>query len=249
MKKLLVSVLAFLALLVSGCEDKKDVELKPVKPHWVYEGSMGPYHWGKISAVCAQGKQQSPINIITENSIALDEKSVLEFHESTNAVLSHEVDNGHAVKITPEDDHGISIDGDHYKLLQFHFHGRSENYIDGKQYAMEMHLVHQNKKGELAVVGIMIEEGAHNPVFESVISHLNGGDLKLATADLLPKDTSHYYHFMGSLTTPPCSENVKWYVLKDTISLDENQLTAFREHHYYNFRPLQKLHDRKIQAQ
>jgi carbonic anhydrase len=209
---------------------------------------MGPYHWGKVSKICAEGKQQSPINIITKDSIALDSKSALEFHESTQAVLSHEVDNGHAVKITPEDDHGISINGEHYKLLQFHFHGRSENYINGRQYDMEMHLVHQNSKGELAVVGVMIEKGAHNRALEDVVSHINGGDLEVATAALLPKDTTHYYHFMGSLTTPPCSENVKWYVMKDTISIDEDQLLAFRKHHYYNFRPLQKLHGRKIQA-
>ena len=248
MKKMYLVLLALAVISLSGCSDCQKCEKVQEKPHWVYEGDLGPYHWGKVSVVCAEGKSQSPINIITGNTIGLDSKNVLEFHESTEAVLSHEIDNGHAVKITPEDDHGISINGDHYKLLQYHFHGRSENYINGKQYAMEMHLVHQNSKGELAVVGIMIEEGKHNSIFESVIGHMNGGDLNVATADLLPKDLSKYYHFMGSLTTPPCSENVKWYILKDTITLDENQLIAFRKHHYYNFRPLQKLNGRKIQA-
>jgi len=247
MKKYIFTiVLALIAM--SGCSDCQKCEKTQEKPLWVYEGDRGPYNWGEVSPICAEGKSQSPINIITKNTISLASKNVLEFHESTNAVLSHEIDNGHAVKITPEDDHGISINGDHYKLLQYHFHGRSENYIDGKQYDMEMHLVHQNSKGELAVVGIMIEEGKHNPVFESVVGHINGGDLNVATADLLPKDLTKYYHFMGSLTTPPCSENVKWYVLKDTITLDEKQLIAFRKHHYYNFRPLQKLNGRKIQA-
>lgn len=244
MKKMITIALGVAAVLFAGCASKDGHA-----SHWVYDGDMGPYRWGQVSAVCAEGKSQSPINIITKDAIALAPKSALEFHESTNAVLSHEIDNGHAIKITPEDDHGISIDGDHYKLLQYHFHGRSENYIDGKQYDMEMHLVHQNNKGQLAVVAVMLEEGAHSVPFEKVVTHINGGDLKVATASLLPKDTSHYYHFIGSLTTPPCSENVKWYVLKDTVTLDEKQLTAFRMHHYYNFRPLQKLHGRKVQAQ
>lgn len=248
MKKrdLLTLLLTFVAF--AGCTDPQAIRDKHKRAHWVYDGDMGPYHWGRISATCANGKNQSPINIITKDTIELDIENVLEFHESCKAVLSHEVDNGHAIKITPEDNHGISINGIHYKLLQFHFHGRSENQIDGKQYDMEMHLVHQNSKGELAVVAVMIEEGKHNPVFDNVIEHINGGDLNVATAKLLPEDTAHYYHFIGSLTTPPCSENVKWYVLKDTLELDKKQIIAFRVHHNYNYRPLQDLNGRQIQS-
>jgi len=248
MKNRFLSVLLLAVITFSGCSDQDDIKEAHKKAHWVYDGDMGPYNWGKISATCAEGKSQSPINIITKNVIELDLENVLAFHESCKAVLSHEVDNGHAIKITPEDDHGISINGEHYKLLQFHFHGRSENQIDGRQFDMEMHLVHQNAKGELAVVALMIEKGKHNDVYQNVVEHINGGDLDVATAKLLPDDTSHYYHFIGSLTTPPCSENVKWYVMKDTIKMSKKQIISFRVHHNYNYRPLQELNGRKIQS-
>ena len=238
--KTLIAAAAATALF-SGCMADKH-------PHWVYQGEMGPENWGKVSATCAEGTQQSPINIVSKSATAIADANILEFHESTTATISHEVDNGHAIKITPEDDHGISINGDHYKLLQFHFHGKSENTIDGKQFAMEAHLVHQNSKGSLAVVAIMIEEGAHNKALEAVIGHINGGDLNIATADILPEDTEHYYHFMGSLTTPPCSESVAWYVLKAPISIDTAQLAAFRSHHADNFRPVQPLNGRYLEA-
>jgi carbonic anhydrase len=251
MKKNIIALVAFGGLLISGCagqaiSGEKSAEHK--KAHWVYDGEMGPYNWGKINKTCAEGKSQSPINIITKDTVAFNTSNALEFHESTQAVLSHEVDNGHAIKITPDDDHGITIKGEHYKLLQFHFHGRSENLINGRQYDMEMHLVHQNAKGELAVVAVMIEEGKHNTVFNNVVDHINGGDLNVVTASLLPNDTEHYYHFMGSLTTPPCSENVKWYVMKEAIQLDKKQIISFRVHHNYNYRPIQDLNGRQIQS-
>ena len=242
--------LGLLALSFTACHHEAPTSHSAksnAKAHWVYKGDMGPANWGKISATCAEGKSQSPINIVTKNAVALKTKNILELHETTRAVISHEVDNGHAIKITPEDDHGISIEGEHFKLLQFHYHGKSENRIDGKQFDMEMHLVHQNAKGQLAVVAVMIEEGKHNLFYENVISHVNGGDLTVATADLLP-DAKKYFHFMGSLTTPPCSENVKWYVLKDTVQLDATQIAAFRSHHDDNFRPVQPLNGRLVES-
>lgn len=228
-------------VLLTGCSSDVDFSYDD-------KGEFGPKNWGKVSKICAEGQSQSPINIITKNATMVADANALEFHESTEAVLSHEVDNGHAIKITPEDDHGISVNGEHYKLLQYHFHGKSENLIDGKQFDLEMHLVHQNAKGELAVVSVMVEEGEHNKALEGIVAHLDGGDLKVATVDLLPKDTQHYYHFMGSLTTPPCSEYVRWYVMKDTISADAKQIAAFRTHHKDNFRPVQPLNGRYIEG-
>lgn len=241
--------LAVATVIFAGCSgDKTTKEVhKTHTKHWSYSGEDGPAHWSKVSATCGEGKMQSPINIISKDVIGLQALNILEFHEATKAEPSHEIDNGHAIKITPSDDHGMSINGVHYKLLQFHFHGKSENRIDGKQFAMEMHLVHQNAKGELAVVGVMVEEGAHNKYLEGIVDHLDGGDLNIATNDILPKDKTHYYHFMGSLTTPPCSENVSWYIMKDTISLDAKQLAAFRSHHRDNFRPIQATNARPIE--
>ena len=249
MKNILLT-LGLMALSFTACHHEVAPghdETAHKKAHWVYNGDMGPDHWGKISATCSEGKSQSPINIVTKDTVALKAKNIIELHETTRAVISYEVDNGHAIKITPEDDHGISIEGQHFKLLQFHYHGQSENTIDGKRFAMEMHLVHQNATGQLAVVAVMIDEGKHNLFYENVIAHVNGGPLTVATADLLPK-SKKYFHFMGSLTTPPCSENVRWYVLKDSVKLDAKQIAAFRSHHDDNFRPLQPLNGRIVES-
>mgnify|MGYP003958841781 FL=1 len=243
-------IIAVAATQFIGCVHTAQ-EVKPHKTHtahWEYNGELGPESWGKASAICTQGQEQSPVNIISDSASALKASNTLDFHEATKATIAHEVDNGHAIKITPEGDHGVSVRGVHYKLLQFHFHGKSENRIDGKQFDMEMHLVHQNAEGQLLVVAVMIEEGVHNSALEGVLSHLDGGDIEETMTDILPKDTSHYYHFKGSLTTPPCSENVLWYVLKNTITIDNQQLASFRSHHKENFRPIQALNARHVEA-
>lgn len=237
--------MVLLALTVSGCTTQNT---NTVHPSWDYKGDFNPVHWGSINAICEAGRAQSPIDIITSKAVPISDNNVLEFHESTHAELSHEVDNGHAIKITPSDDHGISIEGRHYKLVQFHFHGRSEHFIDGNQFDMELHMVHQDPEGNLAVVGILIEEGAHNVHLEEILNHLDGGDLEVVTANLFPKDNEHYYHYVGSLTTPPCSENVHWYILKEPITADKEQIKLFRSHHDDNFRPLQSIHGRYLEA-
>ena len=219
------------------------------KSQWAYKpGKQGPCHWGTVYPTCKKGKAQSPINIITKKTQKMSKRHDIVIHEETHAVLSHEVDNGHAIKIIPAGDSGIELHGVHYKLMQYHFHGRSEHTVDGEPFDMVMHMVHQNKKGELAVLGVFMERGKHNKDLESLIDHLDGGDIKVAPASLLPKDLTHYYHYMGSLTTPPCSENVKWYILKDPINLDGIQLAKFRKHYTTNFRPIQRTNGRIVEV-
>ena len=241
MKKILLSGMLSV-LFFTGCSSTH-------KPHWEYSGEYGPCKWGQLYPVCKTGKAQSPINIVTKDIEPLKESHNIIFHEENKAVLSHEVDNGHAIKIIPQNDHGIELEGVNYKLIQYHFHGRSEHTIDGRSFDMVMHMVHQNKKGELAVVGVFMQEGEHNTALESLISHLDGGDVQVAPASLLPKDTKHFYHYTGSLTTPPCTEQVKWYLLKEPISLDRTQLIKFRKHYSTNYRPVQPLNGRKIEIQ
>ncbi|KIM09190.1 MAG: hypothetical protein KU28_00670 [Sulfurovum sp. PC08-66] len=256
----IVSVLV--ALLVAGCSSPKEEasahavaahethksEHNFTKAHWGYEGEYDAAHWSLVNPECGTGKAQSPIDLTPKQTVPMAANHVVEFHESTHAELSHEVDNGHAIKIDPIGDEGIELLGVHYKLLQFHFHGRSEHTVEGKPYDMELHLVHQNAQGQLAVVGVLMREGAHNNALEDVLAHLEGGDLNVTVNDLLPADKTHYYHYMGSLTTPPCSENVAWYIFQEPIELDAQQIGLFRTHHANNFRPVQPLHGRVLEA-
>jgi len=159
------------------------------------------------------------------------------------------IDNGHSIKVTPKEGGTVQLHGETFKLLQFHFHGKSEHTIDGKRYDMVAHLVHQNPKTkQLAVIAVFFEEGKNNPVLDNVLSGLDK-EIRIDPADLLPKDTSHYFHYVGSLTTPPCSENVQWYLLKQPAQASKEQIEAFRKYYVDNERPVQELHDRKIEAE
>ncbi len=241
MKKIvLASSLA--ALFFSACTAHHPI-------HWGYTGEHDPAHWGSVSEVCAKGQSQSPVNIISADATALSNAHKLSFHEDKAPELSHEVDNGHAIKITPEGNGGITVNGVDYKLVQYHFHGKSEHTIDGKRYDMVMHMVHQNQEGKLAVVAVMMKEGEHNKALEKVINHLDGSDILETPSDLLPKDPTHFYFYVGSLTTPPCSEGVYWYILKEPITLDADQLKRFRAKYSTNYRPLQPMNGRYVEAQ
>ncbi len=144
-----------------------------------------------------------------------------------------------------------SIDGVEYKLLQFHFHTPSEEKFDGKPYPLVAHLVHKSAQGQLAVVAVLFKVGKENAALKPVFDKLppkEGDTLALEAinlADLLPADPS-YYAFMGSLTTPPCSEDVRWQVLKTPVTLSAAQLAAFRKLYKMNARPVQPLNGRKV---
>jgi len=159
------------------------------------------------------------------------------------------IDNGHSIKVTPKEGGTVQLHGETFKLLQFHFHGKSEHTVDGKRYDMVAHLVHQNPKTkQLAVIAVFFEEGKNNPTLDNVLSGVDK-EIRIDPADLLPADTSHYFHYVGSLTTPPCSENVQWYLLKQPAQASRYQIDAFREFYVDNERPIQELHDRKIEAE
>jgi carbonic anhydrase len=158
------------------------------------------------------------------------------------------IDNGHSIKVTPQEGGSIDLNGESFKLLQLHFHGKSEHTVDGKRYDMVAHLVHQNPKTkQLAVIAVFFEEGKNNPILDNIIGGIDK-EIRIDPADLLPVDTSHYFHYVGSLTTPPCSENVQWYLLKQPVQASKNQIDAFRKYYVDNERPVQELHDRKIEA-
>ena len=221
-------------------------------PHWGYQGEHGPAHWAEVDSgfsTCALGRMQSPIDI--RNALEAD---LPEIDFAYGAGPAEVLNNGHTVQVNLPASGGIAIDGTHYALLQFHFHTPSEEKINGKTYPLVAHLVHQNAEGKLAVVAVLFKTGRENAALQPVFASLPGkaGESRELTAPLdvaalLPAQQS-YWAFTGSLTTPPCSEDVRWQVLKTPVEISAAQLAAFRKLYRMNARPVQPLNGRVVQA-
>lgn len=229
--------------------------------HWGYSGENGPEKWAKLSpayALCDEGKNQSPINIVRTNEREgmrwkLDYKST-SFKIAHNEHMDNIIDNGHTIQITVDSGSTFTFGDKIYFLKQCHFHTPSEHTLDGERMPMEMHFVHQASDGSLAVVGVLFKEGnVVNENFAIIIRNLpdKKGEIKHFTdANLelklhVPED-NFAYHYVGSLTTPPCSENVQWLVLRDMIPLTAGQLEAFSSRIGPNNRPTQQLNGRSV---
>jgi len=218
---------------------------------WSYAGRSGPENWADISKkfeLCRDGKEQSPINISDAKTANLP---AIQFDYKPGSLEI--LNNGYTIQVNHAAGSSITVGGEKYELLQFHFHTPSENTIDGKSFPMEMHLVHKNTKGQLAVVGVFSKEGAKNTVLSKAWEHTpqKAGDkekvasVSINAADLLPVDRS-YYSFKGSLTTPPCSEGVKWMVLKTPTEVSREQIEKFIKVIGNNARPVQPMHMRTL---
>lgn len=245
-KKLAVATVAALGLQLAAC-DTHD------KAHWSYEGKTGPTHWSSLSeeyALCATGKQQSPIDI-TESVTA--DLPPLEFNYSPIPLVIE--NNGHTIKMTADKAGTLKIGDDEYQLLQFHTHTPSEEAINGKPANMVIHLVHKNAQEQLAVVAVLLEVGeTANPLIETLwkvmpktVTEPQQHETQIDVNQLLPQD-KNYYAFEGSLTTPPCSEGVRWMVLKQPMSISAQQLAQYQAVYPENARPLQALNDRKVSS-
>jgi carbonic anhydrase len=238
----------FLLLIIVGvtgfwaCGDTHD---------WSYKGKTGPEHWGHLSpgyVLCDTGKSQSPIDI--SKTVTADLGAIGFDYKKTPLRI---VNRGHDVKVNYSGNSLIKVGGKTYKLAQFHFHSPSENTCDGNPYDMEMHLVHQDTQDNLAVVGVFFRKGKENPViqllWDNIPTEVNKEkaleNISVNASDLLPADRG-YYHFDGSLTTPPCDEGVKWYVLKTPLEVSEAQVERFLSLIGPNARPVQPLNGRKV---
>ena len=214
-----ITVLALTLLstaLVSAQEHKSG--------HWGYDGDQGPSHWGDLNpefAPCKTGHHQAPIDIRNPQKADLPPIRV-DYKPSA----LHIIDNGHTIMINYAPGSSIRVGDKRYTLKQFHFHRPSEEKIDGKTYDMVAHLVHADQDGNLAVVAVLLEKGNNNPLIRELWSDLPKEKEKeerldtvtINVANLLPADVG-YYTFSGSLTTPPCSENVTWFVLKHPVAI------------------------------
>ncbi|CCN86037.1 conserved exported hypothetical protein [Vibrio nigripulchritudo SFn27] len=216
---------------------------------WGYEGQQGPAHWGKVAKECSTGQNQSPVNIASTTKAKLGQ---LQFDYQGRAIAI--LNNGHTLQTTLEGRNTLTIDGKRFKLKQFHFHTPSENQVDGKVYPMEAHLVHADKMGHLAVVAVFFTLGQENPNLAALLKNVPGSEQRMPisepieTGSLLPASRD-YYRFNGSLTTPPCSEGVRWIVMKDPLVMSRAQLQLFMQAMGSNSRPVQPVNARLILAQ
>lgn len=231
----------------SETEEMAD-EAPAKKASWGYEGDMGPAAWGSLSeefATCSAGVEQSPINIVAADA-QMEAIPALNFTygEATLDVA----DSGHGFTATPSGEHMLTVGDDTFKLLQFHAHTPSEHVINGESYPMDVHFVHINDAGELAVVGVMISSGEASASYEAYTSLSSGGEADAVDLmSLLPSDHS-YFAYSGSLTTPPCSEGVRWHVLKEAVTLSPEQIEVIASAHGNTNRPVMPLGDRMVKA-
>lgn len=267
---IILGIIIFGAILFSGCTEKTEKQIgenipketvpketistvntsseKVSEPHWTYEGEEGPEHWAELGYPDCAGNEQSPIDIpyktpLHANNISFNyNPSVLEISN-----------NGHTIKVADDNNSMIIVDGNAYRLQQYHFHAPSEHTLNGTYYDMELHLVHQSDVGKYTVVGIMIKSGSENKAYVPIWEHLpitkgeqeNISSVKIDANDLLPKNLS-YYQYNGSFTTPPCTEGVNWFVLNTPVELSNSQIEAFQKIYSNNNRPIQPLNQRKF---
>jgi carbonic anhydrase len=216
-----------------------------------YEGSDGPDYW---STLCVDytpcgGKVQSPINITG----ALDDASLMGIPQTYISTATHIVNKGHTIQFNVDAGSSILINGEKFDLLQFHTHTLSEHELNGIHHPMEMHFVHKNLiTGNLAVIGVFVEEGAENPILKNFVDHLPvtkdatyEDPITFSALDFMPSDKS-YFTYSGSLTTPPCSEIVTWFVMEHHIEASAAQIHDFEALEHANNRPVQAIESRMI---
>jgi carbonic anhydrase len=218
--------------------------------HWSYEGEGGPAAWGQMKpefAACSAGKRQSPIDIREGIKLALDPVT-FDYKPSPFKVN----DNGHTIQVNLAPGNSIEVLGQRFELVQFHFHRPSEESIDGRRFDMVAHFVHKNLEGRLAVVAVLLERGGAQGQLQQVWNNLplEKGDTvnargMLDLERLLPSDRG-YFTYMGSLTTPPCSEGVLWMVMKQPVQASAEQLGVFARLYPMNARPIQSASGRLI---
>ena len=220
---------------------------------WSYEGKTGPLNWGKLDPAykaCSQGKEQSPIDI---HGAHLDKKlQPIEFHYISGAMTL--TNTGHTVQVTPPPGSYIVVGGTRYDLVQFHFHHPGEESVKGKLPDLSLHLVHKSADGKMAVVAVRLNEGNANALLAALWEHLPrtaGNTDKLTESmnpgGLLPTDRG-YWTYEGSLTAPPCTEGVQWFVMQQEVGISRTQLRTFAALYKVNSRLEQPAHGRKIEA-
>lgn len=245
-----ISFLAFFFL--ASCQNQPKTDDQRHSTDWGYSDQEGPSHWAELSnefIKCAEGHIQSPIDL--ESYAAQKEHGTIvdfKYHPSPIDLEN----NGHTIQANPEEPNEFLVNGHSFILQQLHFHAPAEHQLDGIIYPMEMHLVHQDSTGKLAVVGLFIKEGKENEylnvLWNEFPTHIVEHKHSQKSCDLLHiiPDDHHLFHYIGSLTTPPCSEGVEWLVMQTPIELSKTQIQQFKKLYYGNNRPVQQLEGRQV---
>lgn len=242
---------------VAGSQDQNSFSNnKSGKTHqaeWGYTGKNGPENWGKISkqySLCKDGKNQSPINISGFEQTNLPKIDV-NYKQSPLNISN----NGHTVQVNYNSGSNVKIGNKQYNLQQVHFHTPSEHAVEGKNSPMEVHFVHKDQQGKLGVIGVLVEQGKENKELQNIWNNIpktpgqnvSFNNVKVNAEKLIPQN-KQYFSYTGSLTTPPCSEQVSWYVIKQPIQASKQQIKAFKNFYQYNARPQQPLKGRQVQG-
>jgi carbonic anhydrase len=230
--------------------------------HWGYEAGNGPGDWSSMNPEwlqCAGGRRQSPIDLTNATETQLPATVIHTLSEQEVEVLNQsgvirELDNGHTIQVNSKTGETMTVGDETYALLQFHFHAPSEHTVDGEHFPMEMHFVYQAADGALAVAGLFIDEGAENPSIVPLWAQLPeaaGTETTIRIPagfdeDIFPDVGTGFYHYEGSLTTPPCSEGVKWYVRTTPTRLSKGQIASFTARYDHNNRPIQAPNGRAL---
>lgn len=221
-----------------ACGEAEEHPHDESKPAWTYHGEAdGEDHWGELSGceACTTGQAQSPIDIVDASTEAGVEALV--FSNYDVELPLDLLDNGHTLQVNVETtesatDPQISYGGQTWYLIQLHAHAVSEHTLDGASSAMELHFVHQSSSGALAVVGLMLDEGAEHEAIATLLARDPGAEMEVACedtlslAELVPTG-SGFYHYDGSLTTPSCTEGVSWFVLTEHGQVSADQVSAW----------------------
>ncbi len=217
---------------------------------WGYNQTNGPEKWAELDdsyKKCSTGKSQSPININTQITKPSKDKLAIKYYADS----THIINTKHSVKLNFAKQSSISFNKNNYKLIQAHFHTPSENKINNKSFPLELHLVHQDNKGNLLVIGVFFNEGNFHNELHKIITNIPSGKyetkpLKNINIKQLLPEKNGYFSFTGSLTTPPCTENVQWLVLKDQLQASKEQIHALNKIMQNNARSIQPLNHRTI---
>jgi carbonic anhydrase len=226
----------------------------PWKTPWDYEGPRGAEHWSELDpqyALCNRGKEQSPIDIRDTEKAELP---VLRFEWKSDP-LRFVINNRYTIRVNYYRGNGnfLSIGDKRYELTQFHFHHPSEEYVNGKPSEMEVHLMYQSTGGEVAGVTVFVTPGSANSTVQTVWEHMPKAEgqeevlgVTMIPAGLVPQETAGYYTYLGSVTAPPCTEGVTWFVLKRPVAMSRDQIDAFGKLYPHDVRPLQSLNGRVV---
>lgn len=217
--------------------------------HWTYEGEAGPAHWGAISPefkACGSGQRQSPIDVTNPSQAPLGPVQ-LHYGGATTTM----VNNGHAIQLNVEPGNWLEADGKRADLAQIHLHGPSEHLVRGEQFPLEAHFVHAGEAGNLTVVSVLYRTGEASALLAGIGSSLAGGakeamPFTMKLSEIGPGINPAYFRYEGSLTTPPCTEGVVWYVWQETRSASAEQISAVTRLIGENARPVQPLNGRQV---